>query len=92
MDRSLKSQAPAVVGHYDANYGNFQMDLYAQESGTKQLGEDIGQNSWLTSSEQDRFLGWLNLSPGKKIARCCLWSRRPRTTNRHKYRLFRRGN
>jgi 2-polyprenyl-3-methyl-5-hydroxy-6-metoxy-1,4-benzoquinol methylase len=66
MDRSLKSQAPAVVGHYDANYGNFQMDLYAQIR-REAFGEDIGQNSWLTSSEQDRFLGWLNLSPGKKL-------------------------
>ena len=31
----------------------------------KLFGEDIGQNSWLTSDEQDRFLEWLDLSPGK---------------------------
>jgi cyclopropane fatty-acyl-phospholipid synthase-like methyltransferase len=60
MDRPLQT------GHYDANYGNFQTDLYAlirQEA----FGEDIGQNSWLTSNEQDRFLSWLDLSPGKKL-------------------------
>ena len=60
MDRPLQT------GHYDANYGNFQTDLYAQIR-HEAFGEDIGQNSWLTSNEQDRFLGWLDLSPGKKL-------------------------
>ena len=31
------------------------------------FGEDIGQNSWLTAEEQDRFLKWLDLSPGKTL-------------------------
>ena len=31
------------------------------------FGEDIGQNSWHTSDEQDRFLEWLDLSPGKSL-------------------------
>jgi 2-polyprenyl-3-methyl-5-hydroxy-6-metoxy-1,4-benzoquinol methylase len=54
------------VGHYDANYGNFQAELYAQIR-QEAFGEDIGQNSWLTSDEQDRFLEWLDLSPGKAL-------------------------
>src|SRR6266853_6782344 len=53
-------------GHYSANYGKFQTELYAQIR-REAFGEDIGQNSWLTSEEQDRFLGWLDLSPGKTL-------------------------
>ncbi len=52
--------------HYNANYGNFQTELYAQIR-REAFGEDIGQNSWLTSDEQDRFLKWLDLSPGKAL-------------------------
>ena len=66
MDQPPKPKSPSLLGHYDANYGNFQTDLYAQVR-REAFGEDIGQNSWLTSKEQDRFLGWLNLSPGKKL-------------------------
>jgi len=66
MDQTLKPKSPALIGHYNANYGNFQTDSYA-EIRREAFGEDIGQNSWLTANEQDRFLGWLNLSPGKKL-------------------------
>jgi 2-polyprenyl-3-methyl-5-hydroxy-6-metoxy-1,4-benzoquinol methylase len=51
---------------YNSNYGNFQTEVYAQIR-AEAFGEDIGQNSWLTADEQDRFLLWLNLSPGKKV-------------------------
>jgi SAM-dependent methyltransferase len=54
------------AGHYNANYGNFQTELYAQIR-HEAFGEDIGQNSWLTADEQDRFLQWLDLSPGKTL-------------------------
>jgi cyclopropane fatty-acyl-phospholipid synthase-like methyltransferase len=54
------------AGHYNANYGNFQTELYAQIR-HEAFGEDIGQNSWLTSNEQDSFLKWLDLSPGKTL-------------------------
>ncbi|WP_433975875.1 class I SAM-dependent methyltransferase [Tunturiibacter lichenicola] len=53
-------------GHYNANYGNFQTELYAQIR-CEAFGEDIGQNSWLTSDEQDKFLEWLDLSPSKTL-------------------------
>jgi len=54
------------VRHYDANYGNFQTELYA-EIRREAFGEDIGQSSWLTADEQDRFLGPLELSHGKRL-------------------------
>src|SRR6266705_936743 len=61
-----KSNSYPSAGHYDANYGNFQTDLYA-EIRREAFGEDIGQNSWLTADEQDKFLEWLDLSPGKRL-------------------------
>ena len=61
-----KDKLPPAAGHYNANYGNFQTELYAQIR-REAFGEDIGQNSWLTSDEQDRFLEWLGLSPGKTL-------------------------
>ncbi len=61
-----KSNSLPLAGHYNANYGNFQTELYAQIR-REGFGEDIGQNSWLTSDEQDRFLEWLDLSPGKTL-------------------------
>jgi 2-polyprenyl-3-methyl-5-hydroxy-6-metoxy-1,4-benzoquinol methylase len=63
MGKTGQSRPPATA-HYDANYGNFQTQLYA-EIRRDAFGEDIGQSSWLTADEQDKFLGWLNLSPGK---------------------------
>src|SRR5260370_18145699 len=59
-----KSNSPPSTSQYNANYGNFQTELYAQIR-QEAFGEDIGQNSWLTSDEQDRFLQWLELAPGK---------------------------
>jgi cyclopropane fatty-acyl-phospholipid synthase-like methyltransferase len=61
-----KSNSLPPAGHYNANYGNFQTELYAQIR-REAFGEDIGQNSWLTSDEQDSFLEWLDLSPGKTL-------------------------
>ena len=54
------------VRHYDANYGNFQNDLYA-EIRREAFGEDIGQSSWLTAAELDKFVDWLDLAPGKTL-------------------------
>ena len=61
-----KSKSPSSGSHYDANYGNFQTGLYA-EIRQEAFGEDIGQNSWLTADEQDRFLQWLELTSGKVL-------------------------
>jgi 2-polyprenyl-3-methyl-5-hydroxy-6-metoxy-1,4-benzoquinol methylase len=62
----LQPKSPPPVGQYNANYGNFQTDLYAHIR-REAFGEDIGQNSWLTADEQDRFIQWLDLSPGKTV-------------------------
>jgi 2-polyprenyl-3-methyl-5-hydroxy-6-metoxy-1,4-benzoquinol methylase len=61
-----KSNSLAPFGHYNANYDNSQTELYAQIR-REAFGEDIGENSWLTSDEQDKFLEWLDLSPGKAL-------------------------
>jgi cyclopropane fatty-acyl-phospholipid synthase-like methyltransferase len=61
-----KSNSVPPAGHYNANYRNFQTELYTQVR-HEAFGDDIGQNSWLTSDEQDRFLKWLDLSPGKTL-------------------------
>lgn len=66
MDQTAGSKLRAGRGHYDANYGNFQTELYEQIR-REAFGDDIGQNSWLTAEEQDRFLTWLHLSPGKTL-------------------------
>ena len=65
MSPSVPSKASAGR-HYDANYGNFQTDLYAQIR-RDAFGEDIGQSSWITADEQDKFLPMLNLSAGKML-------------------------
>jgi 2-polyprenyl-3-methyl-5-hydroxy-6-metoxy-1,4-benzoquinol methylase len=62
----MKSTSQFSTGHYDANYGNFELDLYA-EIRLEAFGEDIGQNSWITSGEQDKFLKWLDLSTEKTL-------------------------
>jgi SAM-dependent methyltransferase len=61
-----KSNSLPPAGHYNSNYGNFETELYAQIR-HEAFGEDIGQNSWLTSDEQDRFLKWLDLSVGNTL-------------------------
>jgi 2-polyprenyl-3-methyl-5-hydroxy-6-metoxy-1,4-benzoquinol methylase len=52
--------------HYDASYGHFQSGLY-EEIRREAFGEDIGQQSWITAAEQDRFIRWLNLGPGRTL-------------------------
>jgi 2-polyprenyl-3-methyl-5-hydroxy-6-metoxy-1,4-benzoquinol methylase len=66
MGEAEKSGPDPALGHYDASYGNFQAELYAQIR-REAFGEDIGQTSWLTSAEQDHFLSSLNLAPGKSL-------------------------
>ena len=64
--RMKESRRLPSSSHYDTNYGHFQAELYAKIR-LEAFGEDIGQNSWLTSDEQDRFLRWLDLSAGKTL-------------------------
>jgi SAM-dependent methyltransferase len=62
----VKSNSVPPTRCYNANYENFQTELYAQIR-REAFGEDIGQNSWLTSDEQDRFLKWIDLSPTSTV-------------------------
>ena len=66
MDPITKSKADEAGIYYDTTYGNFETELYS-EIRRETFGEDLGQNSWLTADEQNRFLGWLDLSPGKVL-------------------------
>jgi 2-polyprenyl-3-methyl-5-hydroxy-6-metoxy-1,4-benzoquinol methylase len=66
MDSSSQPKSNTGRGQYDANYGNFQTELY-QQIRREAFGDDIGQNSWLTADEQDRFVSWLSLTPGRAL-------------------------
>ena len=54
------------VDLYNSTYGNFQERVLA-EIRRDTYGEDIGQNSWITTSEYDMFFSWLNLSAGEHV-------------------------
>jgi ubiquinone/menaquinone biosynthesis C-methylase UbiE len=54
------------VDLYNSTYGNFKEQVLAairQET----YGEDIGQNSWITTDEYDNFYSWLNLSADEHV-------------------------
>src|ERR1700746_654256 len=52
--------------YYDTNYRNFQTSLY-EEIRRDAYGEDIGQCSWLTAGEQDKFISWLGMAAGRAL-------------------------
>ena len=54
------------VDLYNSTYGNFQERVLA-EIRRETYGEDIGQNSWITTDEYDTFYGWLHLAPGDHL-------------------------
>jgi SAM-dependent methyltransferase len=54
------------VGLYDASYGHFADEAYAAVR-REAFGEDLGQNSWLTTPELDRFTAWLQLGPSSRL-------------------------
>jgi ubiquinone/menaquinone biosynthesis C-methylase UbiE len=66
MGNVVASNSSSNTAHYDANYGNFETELYA-EIRREAFGEDIGQSSWLTADEQDRYLRLLELSSAKSL-------------------------
>ena len=55
---------------YGANYRNFTQQIYA-DIRRETFGEDIGQQSWLTSKEQDRFISWLDLTENSRVLDLC---------------------
>lgn len=54
------------VDLYNSTYGNFKEQVLA-EVRRETYGEDIGQNSWITTDEYDAFYGWLDLSAGDHL-------------------------
>ena len=54
------------VGFYKSTYGNFGADVLAAVRADT-YGRDIGQNSWLTADEQERFGRYLNLGVGTRL-------------------------
>jgi cyclopropane fatty-acyl-phospholipid synthase-like methyltransferase len=54
------------VDLYNSTYGNFKEQVLA-EIRRETYGEDIGQNSWITTDEYDTFYSWLDLSPGNHV-------------------------
>ena len=54
------------VDLYDSTYGNFQEQILAAVR-RETYGEDIGQNSWITTNEYDTFYSWLGLAPGAHV-------------------------
>jgi len=57
---------PEVVDHYGAHYRDFAADVY-RDVRREAFGEDIGQNSWLTIDELERFRSWLEVGPGARL-------------------------
>src|SRR5687767_15620770 len=54
------------VDLYNSTYGNFREQVLTAVR-RETYGEDIGQNSWITTDEYDRFYGWLDLSAGEHM-------------------------
>ena len=54
------------VDLFDSTYGHFTEDVLAAVR-RETFGLDIGQNSWLTVEEFDRFISWLTLSPEQHV-------------------------
>jgi SAM-dependent methyltransferase len=55
-----------MVDLYGASYGGFARDVYA-EVRREAWGEEIGQNSWLTRDELERFGGELQLDGSSRV-------------------------
>ena len=54
------------VDLFDSTYGHFTEDVLAAIR-RETFGQDIGQNSWLTVEEYDRFIAWLKLRPDQHV-------------------------
>ena len=54
------------VDLYKSTYGNFKENVLSTVR-REAFGEDIGQNSWITTDEYDTFYSWLDLSPGDQV-------------------------
>ena len=60
------AERPEVVDHYGAHYREFAAEVYA-EVRRAAFGEDVGQNSWLTLDELERFVSRLQLQSTARL-------------------------
>jgi SAM-dependent methyltransferase len=60
------AERPAVVDHYGAHYREFGAEVYADVRRAA-FGEDVGQNSWLTVDELERFVARLQLQSTARL-------------------------
>ena len=67
---SKRSSAKPRVDLYGTYYRNFFDQIYA-DIRRETFGEDIGQQSWLTSTEQDQFISWLSLDENSRLLDVC---------------------
>lgn len=75
------------VDLYNSTYGNFQKQVL-EEIRRETYGEDIGQNSWITTDEYDTFYSWLNLSPGDHVLEVASGSGGPALYLAGKYQCY----
>jgi cyclopropane fatty-acyl-phospholipid synthase-like methyltransferase len=59
-------EKPEVADHYSKFYRDFAADIYADVRRAA-FGDDIGQNSWLTRTELERFAARLELGPEVRL-------------------------
>lgn len=60
------AEKPEVRDHYGAHYRDFAMGVH-EEVRREAFGDDIGQNSWLTRQELERFGDQLQLSSSSRL-------------------------
>jgi SAM-dependent methyltransferase len=60
------AERPEVADHYSAHYRDFAADVYG-EVRRAAFGEDVGQNSWLTVGELERFVSRLEVRPAARL-------------------------
>jgi ubiquinone/menaquinone biosynthesis C-methylase UbiE len=54
------------INYYNSTYSNFAADIAAQIR-RETVGEDIGQNGWLSADEYRIFFQWLELTPSSHV-------------------------
>ncbi|HEX6812680.1 MAG TPA: methyltransferase domain-containing protein [Planctomycetota bacterium] len=54
------------VDLYDSHYGRLDDDVY-RSIRAETFGVDLGQESWITAEEADRFADWLGIRTGQRV-------------------------
>jgi len=54
------------VNLHNGHYSNLEAETY-QQIRNETYGQDLGQASWITVDECDKFCNWLALEPAKQL-------------------------